>query len=254
MARLLAKAKELRESLYPVLTQSAFADRGVLTPEEFVAAGDELVGKCPTWTWEAGEASKRKSYLPSNKQYLVTKDVPCAQRARAVESCGDDVEEDGDFVVPKVPQAKVENLMDDVCASLEEAALQTDDDALAPATIQTRRYDLSITYDKYWQSPRMWLFGYNEQHAPLTSKQTLEDIVSAYALRTVTFERHPHLELPHASIHPCKHPETMKRILDQAVKNGGQVSPTQALFFFLKFIANMVPTVNYDFTHDAVAG
>ena len=32
MARLLAKAKEVREALYPVLQQSAFAERGVLTP------------------------------------------------------------------------------------------------------------------------------------------------------------------------------------------------------------------------------
>ena len=59
---------------------------------------------------------------------------------------------------------------------------------------------------------------------------------------------------PHASIHPCKHPQAMKRILDQAARNGKGVDPAQALFFFLKFIANMVPTIDYDFTHDAVAG
>ena len=35
----LAKAKELREHLTPALTTSAFLERGVLTPEEFVAAG-----------------------------------------------------------------------------------------------------------------------------------------------------------------------------------------------------------------------
>ena len=45
MARLLAKAKEVREALYPVLQQSAFAERGVLTLDEFVQAGDELVGQ-----------------------------------------------------------------------------------------------------------------------------------------------------------------------------------------------------------------
>ena len=214
MARLLAKAKEVREALYPVLQQSAFAERGVLTPDEFVQAGDELVGKCPTWAWESGDASRRKNYLPADKQYLVTRDVPCAQRAKAVEGCGENIETEGDFVVPKVTApSSTEAEVDDVCASLEEASLQVADDAAAPATLQTRRYDLSITYDKYWQSPRMWLFGYNEQHAPLTQKQTLEDIVSAYALRTVTFERHPHLaDLPHASIHPCKHPQAMKRI------------------------------------------
>ncbi len=102
MARLLAKAKEVREALYPVLQQSAFAERGVLTPDEFVRAGDELVGKCPTWAWESGDASRRKNYLPAEKQYLVTRDVPCAQRAKAVEGCGEQIETEGDFVVPKV--------------------------------------------------------------------------------------------------------------------------------------------------------
>ena len=28
--------------------------------------------------------------------------------------------------------------------------------------MKTRTYDLSITYDKYYQTPRVWLFGYDE--------------------------------------------------------------------------------------------
>lgn len=28
--------------------------------------------------------------------------------------------------------------------------------------IHTRTYDLHITYDKYYQTPRLWLSGYNE--------------------------------------------------------------------------------------------
>lgn len=28
--------------------------------------------------------------------------------------------------------------------------------------IHTRTYDLHITYDKYYQTPRIWLTGYNE--------------------------------------------------------------------------------------------
>ncbi len=28
--------------------------------------------------------------------------------------------------------------------------------------VQTRTYDLHITYDKYYQTPRLWLFGYDE--------------------------------------------------------------------------------------------
>lgn len=32
------------------------------------------------------------------------------------------------------------------------------------AILQTRTYDLYITYDKYYQTPRLWLFGYDEVH------------------------------------------------------------------------------------------
>lgn len=28
--------------------------------------------------------------------------------------------------------------------------------------VRTRTYDLHITYDKYYQTPRLWLFGYDE--------------------------------------------------------------------------------------------
>lgn len=28
--------------------------------------------------------------------------------------------------------------------------------------VQTRTYDLHITYDKYYQTPKLWLFGYDE--------------------------------------------------------------------------------------------
>lgn len=28
--------------------------------------------------------------------------------------------------------------------------------------LKTRTYDLHITYDKFYQTPRLWLYGYNE--------------------------------------------------------------------------------------------
>jgi hypothetical protein len=46
---------------------------GVLTPEEFVAAGDQLVYRCPTWRWETGDPARIRPYLPEDKQFLVTK-------------------------------------------------------------------------------------------------------------------------------------------------------------------------------------
>lgn len=45
----------------------------MLTPDEFVRAGDYLVYHCPTWSWASGEAGRKKAYLPSDKQFLITK-------------------------------------------------------------------------------------------------------------------------------------------------------------------------------------
>lgn len=94
------------------------------------------------------------------------------------------------------------------------------------------RYDLDITYDKYYQTPRVWLFGYDESgQQPLTQEQVFEDISQDHANRTVTLETHPHKNLPYASIHPCRHAETMKKITDQLVAGGKapQVWPDRTL-------------------------
>ena len=48
-----------------------------------MAAGEHLVHHCPSWQWAAGDSSLRRDYLPADKQFLVTKNVPCYKR------CGD---------------------------------------------------------------------------------------------------------------------------------------------------------------------
>lgn len=87
------------EYMTPVLTQSAFAEKGVITPEEFVAAGDMLVLRCPTWQWQAGDPSKARPFLPADKQFLLTRNVPCQRRAATLATGADDdfeVENEGD--------------------------------------------------------------------------------------------------------------------------------------------------------------
>ena len=66
------------------VTGQSFNEKGVLTPDEFVKAGDLLVTRCPTWSWSTAPANIRVPYLPENKQYLVTRNIPCFERVSSI--------------------------------------------------------------------------------------------------------------------------------------------------------------------------
>ena len=80
---------KVAEFLTPVLRESKFQETGVLTPEEFLAAGDHLVHHCPSWQWAAGQPDQAREYLPPDKQFLITKNVPCYKRCKAMEYRGE---------------------------------------------------------------------------------------------------------------------------------------------------------------------
>ena len=63
---------------------------------------------------------------------------------------------------------------------------------------------------------------------PLDPDEIFEDISQDHANKTVTIERHPHLSVSQASIHPCKHSNVMKKILDNLGERG-QVRCRQVL-------------------------
>merc|ERR1719232_144507 len=113
---------------------------------------------------------------------------------------------------------------------------------------KVRKYDLSITYDYYHRTPRLWLLGYGEEGDILTQEEMFMDIMADYANKTVTFESHPKQASQQLSIHPCNHATVMKKIVDQIRDNGGEPRVEFYMFFFLKFISSVVPTIEYDFT------
>ena len=64
-----------------------------------------------------------------------------------------------------------------------------------------------------------------------------EDFSADHANKTITMETHPHLPgPPQASVHPCKHASTMKKLLDQIAEGGGELGVHQYLIVFLKFV------------------
>ena len=91
-----------------------------------------------------------------------------------------------------------------------------------------------ITYDKYYQTPRIWLIGYDEvrlvllaqswglattipqNRSLLTPAQIFQDVSADHALKTVTIEAFPHSStLQAASVHPCKHASVMKKVIER---------------------------------------
>lgn len=237
--------KATREYFTPVLTESAFNEKGMLTPEEFVRAGDNLVRTCPSWQWESGEKSKIRPYLPADKQFLSTKGVPSYRRLSALTGSklveetikGEMGTSEGDWCAPELLPADDDALDDSVLVEvedfteegtisntarptnstsldktpflttstnatvpaaaaadeyedMEDASLALDDAATSSTTvkngladlgpngessiIRSRRYDVSITYDNYYRTPRIWLFGFDENGSTLSTSDIFQ--------------------------------------------------------------------------------
>lgn len=76
--------------------------------------------------------------------------------------------DDDDEEAADMEEFEEKGLLDDVQAtvilpSLKNQAKSDDDGEI----IHTRTYDLHITYDKYYQTPRLWFTGYDEVCFPI---------------------------------------------------------------------------------------
>jgi len=313
-----SKVIGIADSLTPVLKESKFRETGYLTPEEFVAAGDFLVHHCPTWQWGSGDKAKAKDYLPKDKQFLFTKNVPCSKRCKHLmdvkanmekvveEDSGDggwvdthffsnqEDKNNADAIIDPFEDLAINKSQNKENQETEEESLSNDendedegealdietydmdnDDDEATVTvfkpvattlsttgdvansnsttIQTRTYDLNITYDNYYRTPRMWLCGYDENQRPLSVEQMYEDISQDHANKTVTFEAHPHIPgTQMASIHPCRHAEVMKKLINMVADSGKELEVYNYLMVFLKFVQAVIPTIEYDFTRNVL--
>ncbi len=78
-----------------------------------------------------------------------------------------------------------------------------------------------------------------------------QDIQKEYIDKTLTIEPFKFLEnVSMATVHPCKHANVLKSMSDTMRQNGQKVESHFAMIIFLKFIASVIPTVEFDNTGD----
>lgn len=261
----------------PILSTSKFLNEGVLTPEEFVAAGDLLVTLCPTWSWAAGLPEKRVKHLPADKQFLITRGVPCKTRfndstvapgevvddewlavasqaqSEAAEEIPDIDEEKTKFAPPPPEQDDNDDIPDMEEFSETNNVVEVDPAMAQPAHTNIekhRSYDISMTYDTYYRTPTIWLYGYSESRQPLKAEDIFMDISDDHAKKTVTLKAHPHLPDAWTFIHPCRHAAVMKKFVTRMTEKDRTPRVDQYLLLFLKFMGAVMPTIAYDNTFD----
>eukprot|EP01147_Barroeca_monosierra_P010088 gene10088-2256_t len=62
------------------VSDSNFVSTGKISAKEFLEAGDYLVTNFPSWSWSSGKSENRRAHLPEDKQFLISKNVPCFPR------------------------------------------------------------------------------------------------------------------------------------------------------------------------------
>lgn len=262
-----SRLSSLREYLTPISHESTFASTGEITPEEFVAAGDYLASRFPTWQWGSTPADKQRDFLPADRQYLVTRHVPCRQRVDdaelavaaatyAVPSGAAGGDEDGDggeeweemhtqprrlhHTLTAEDERSVKEQSDDELVDMEDPDIDdliddTVQDAVPKAEAKPettdsglRMYDLYISYSTSYRVPKMYLVGFNSEGLPLSPKEMFQDIAGDYRHKTVTIEKAPFLkDTTVVSIHPCKHANVMKVLMKHSQQQRAQQQQQQ---------------------------
>lgn len=128
----------------------------------------------------------------------------------------------------------LENIDPSVAIVQPTASKSADPNSEIDSVVHCRSYDLHIVYNKYYQTPHLFLIGYDENKKMLTVDQMFEDVSQDNAKKTVTFEQHPHMgryfiycsfvqlilnDLHYflgpsmLAVHPCRHGDLMKKFI-----------------------------------------
>ena len=226
--------KNIAENVIPTLKNNNFSKTGLLTPNEFIIAGDYLVSKFPIWKWSSARKNKRVDYLPKNKQFLILKNIPYI---------------DSDEILNKVTDDKRDWNIYDLNEFKEELEDSSEEDCINNENVMMNKtYDVTITYDNYYRTPRIWFFGYNKMGMPMSYEKMIKDFSENHKKVTITIDKHPFIKVHCINVHPCKHSNVMKTIIKIKKSNNNKVLLEHYFIYFLKFVACIVPNMDFDFT------
>lgn len=243
-----------REYLTPISHKSTFFSTGQITPEEFVQAGDYLTHMFPTWKWNGVEDIDNismRDFLPAEKQFLVSRKVPCYVRADDFFNVQDDFDynfdeeylgslknddsksKQVDIATPSRKYASMNVAVDDIDDLIDGMEIKDsenandddggiiqdddDDEIIMKSDPNKRFYDLYITYSTSYRVPKMFIVGFNAEGTPLSANEMFDDITTEYRAKTATIEKLPFYKssILSISIHPCKHANVMRILLEK---------------------------------------
>ena len=203
-------------------TYGASNTNGCLSKEEFLKAGDHLVANNRNWEWSL-EPEKMDTSLPPNKQFLINRGLECQVRIN-------------ESAVPVPDRFHLDMENNELWLCPPQSTGKSDG--------ATHVYDVSLTYDPVTHTPRVWLLGYSHQGVPLMMEEVARDIYVDFVGTVATMIPHPFTGVPNVSIHPCRHAESMSRLINRLTAKGEAFEIDHYLVHFLRLITCIIPSIN----------
>jgi ubiquitin-like-conjugating enzyme ATG3 len=270
--------KAAAEKVIPDLTNNKFTQTGMLTKDEFKVACNHLMKIDSTWEWNVTDICLQKRNILCHVM-KIEEDYNASETNEFDMSIYDFTEDDIDNTdttitntsgvinttsetISKTKTIEIEmedandsDSDDDGLAELEDNTLISSDEA----TIQTSQqavdsaghyYDVYITYDQYYRTPRIWFIGKKVDGTLLSSEDTYTDFMAEYLKVSLTMELNPVLHMQCVSVHPCKHAYAMQRMIayDMEKKDESEINIEDYLVYFMKFASSVIPQLEFDCT------
>jgi ubiquitin-like-conjugating enzyme ATG3 len=237
--------KSVAEMVIPDLKNSNFMETGMLTKDEFQLSGNKLIQSDPSWTWmNPGECLMKKRILCNKVQ--LEQDINASEDINVY-----NFKNETDDREDREDREDYDSDSDDFLAEFENNDLVANDAGTIPIDYiidPNHYYNVSITYDQYNRTPRIWFEGRNSHGKILSQNDIYSDFMVEYIKVSLTLEQHPILNINCISVHPCKHAFAMQKMFafELEKKEASEVHIEDYLVHFLKFASCVIPQLEFD--------